>query len=651
MRVPAAEVEKMGYSLGVDLGTAYTAAAVCQNGQVEVIRLGDRSDFVRSVVYRGFDGTFLFGELAERHTVTEPERISREFKRRIGDTKTPIVIGGTPMSAHALSRALLNWVLEVVTAAQGGPPDQLTVSFPANWGPFRRELMHQVTALPDDIPVSFCTEPEAVAVHFASTGRAADNGPVAVYDLGAGTFDTCLLRRTPDGLFELFGTPGGIEQCGGEDFDYAILRWVLHTTGLEGFDADDEEGLGALARLRRECVEAKEALTTDTEATIAVGLTGRPTRVRLTRDEFGELIQPLVSETVDSLELAIRRSGQKPEELSAIVLAGGSARIPLVSEMVTERLGRPVTVSSRPKLCVAMGASLVGASNMVGTDVAKPTTIHVHRAPASTAVVLRPATAPTPAVRHEPKPARPESGQNGSGLEGRDQATLPDANQTGQGERPSGRAAADFLLNVSWYRYTALALGLLAIILALASPQPESGPIYRWNSNFAASAPQLPDGAEIQPKLLGIRLPGLDPVLVSEQKFDLRPYRFMLGGPVGAEIKVGTTQYQGELRPQEFTRWRFLNTGFVAIALCVLFSFAYVTSTLRTLRHRRRSASPTELLGLAWAGGFTGVALVLAAWVLVGRRLDLGIAVVIVMIVGVAVAFLGLGQTWRTRRD
>jgi molecular chaperone DnaK len=631
----------MGYSLGVDLGTAYTAAAICQNGQVEVIRLGDRSDFVPSLVYRGFDGAFLFGELAERHAVTEPERISREFKRRIGDAETPIVIGGAPMSAHALSRALLNWVLEVVSSAQGGPPDQLTVSFPANWGPFRRELMHQVAALPGDIPVTFCTEPEAIAVHFASSGQVTDNGPVAVYDLGAGTFDTCLLRQTPAGPFELFGTPGGIEQCGGTDFDYAILRWFLHTTGLKDLDADDEEELDALARLRRDCVEAKEALSTETEVTIAVSLTGRPIKVRLTRGEFEELIKPLVNETVDSLELAIRRSGQKPEDLSAVVLAGGSARIPLVSEMVTERLGRPVTVSGRPKLCVAMGASLVGASNMVGTDVAKPTTINGHQAPSSAAAAaLRPATAPPPVVRPEPTPARPESGQ----------ATLPGANHTGQGERPSGQSAADLLRNLSWCRYTALALSLLAIILALVSPEPESGSIYRWNSSFAGSAPQLPDGAEIQPELLGIKLPG-DPVLVSDQKFDLWAYRFVLGGPVGAEIKVGTEQGQGQLRPQEFTRWRFLNAGFVAMALCVLFSYAYVTSMLRTLRRQRRSASPTELLGLAWAGGFTGIAVVLAAWVLVGRRLDLGIAVVIVMIVSVAVAFLGVGQTWKTPRD
>jgi molecular chaperone DnaK len=626
----------MGYSLGVDLGTAYTAAAVCQDGQVEVVRLGDRSDYVPSVVYRGSDGNFLFGELAERHSVSEPERISREFKRRMGDTRR-IIIGGTPMPAHALSRAFLIWVLELVESAQGEPPEHLTVSFPANWGPYKRELLHEVTALPRDVPVTFCTEPEAVAIHFASSGRFTGDGPLAVYDLGAGTFDTCLLGRTQDGLFELLGTPEGIEQCGGEDFDYAILQWALSTSGVDA-DEDDEDERSALAGLRRECVEAKEALSSETEVTITGSASGRPIKVRLTRPEFEELIRPRVAETVDRLEYAIRKAGQRPADLSGVVLAGGSARVPLVTEMVTERLARSATVSTRPKLCVAMGAALIGATNLPPAAVPRPTALEVRR-PLASSPLARMKSDFTPALVEEP----------GSAQRGAGHVSLVGATAVAPVQSPVAHPTA-LLRGLSWYRYATLALGLLAIILALVGPGPEEVPVIRWNSSFVGSAPQLPDGAKIQPTLLGLKPLGLNPARVTEGKFDLKPYRFWLGGPVAAEVQAGADPEPRELRPQEFTRWRFVNVGFVAATLCVLFSFAYVTSMLRRLRRLRRSAGPTELLGLAWAGGFVGIAVVLGAWVLAGNRLDGAVAVMIIMTTAVAVAMLGLGKTWRGTR-
>ena len=89
----------MSYSLGIDLGTTYTAAAVSDGRHAEIVPLGDRSPQAPSVIYKSPDGTFRYGESAERHAATEPERIAREFKRRMGD-QTPIFVAGTPMSAQ-----------------------------------------------------------------------------------------------------------------------------------------------------------------------------------------------------------------------------------------------------------------------------------------------------------------------------------------------------------------------------------------------------------------------------------------------------------------------------------------------------------------------------------------------------------------------
>ena len=104
----------MGYRLGVDLGTTFTAAAVDDGTSPAMLGLGNRALTVPSVVFLSPDGTFLFGEAAERRASRRPARSAREFKRRIGDT-VPILLGGQPFSPQALSARLLAWVVSIAT--------------------------------------------------------------------------------------------------------------------------------------------------------------------------------------------------------------------------------------------------------------------------------------------------------------------------------------------------------------------------------------------------------------------------------------------------------------------------------------------------------------------------------------------------------
>ena len=126
--------------LGIDLGTTYTAAAVHDGGPgrgPEVVPLGDRGPSVPSVLYLQPDGSFLAGDAAERHAVTDPQSIARQFKRRLGDP-TPLLVGGTGLPAEVLTGHLLRFVVETVVRARGGErPAKIVLTHPANWGPFK----------------------------------------------------------------------------------------------------------------------------------------------------------------------------------------------------------------------------------------------------------------------------------------------------------------------------------------------------------------------------------------------------------------------------------------------------------------------------------------------------------------------------------
>lgn len=350
------------YALGIDLGTTYTAAATWRDGRVEIASLGSRGAVIPSVVLLRDDETFLTGETASRRALTEPDRVAREFKRRLGDP-TPLLLGGVPYSAEGLMARLLRWVVDEVSAREGGEPESICVSHPANWGPYKLDLLQQAVRRANlDCPVSYTTEPAAAATFYAQ-GRPVPSGAVvAVYDLGGGTFDAAVLRKTDSG-FQILGQPEGIERLGGVDFDAAVFSHVSRAIGdkLEELDEGDPAAVAAVARLREECVEAKEALSTDTDVSIPVLLPNLNTEVRLTRSEYEAMVRPVLHESIEALRRALRSAQVEPDDLHAVLLVGGSSRMPLVAQLVGAELGRPVAVDAHPKHAIALGAAWVAS--------------------------------------------------------------------------------------------------------------------------------------------------------------------------------------------------------------------------------------------------------------------------------------------------
>ncbi|MEV6598541.1 Hsp70 family protein [Actinoplanes sp. NPDC051346] len=412
------------YALGIDLGTTFTAAAIWRDGRAETVSLGDRSAAIPSVVLLRQDETFLTGDSAHRRGLSEPQRVAREFKRRLGDT-TPILLGGVPQSAEALMSRLLRWVVDEVARREGGLPTAICVSHPANWGPYKLDLFRQATRMADlGVPVTYTTEPEAAAVNYTQQQRVEQGTVVAVYDLGGGTFDAAVLRKTATG-FEVMGQPEGIERLGGADFDAAVFNHVRTALDgkLEELDEDDSAVINAVARLRDECVQAKEALSSDTDTTIPVLLPDVSTEVRLTRAEFEAMVRPALHGSVEALQRALRSADCTPDQVHSVLLVGGSSRMPIVAQLVGSELGRPVVVDAHPKHSVALGAAwlaggaLAKPAGAAGTP-SRPVPPREQAAPATppatppvTPPVAPPVTPPvTPAARPTPSappPARP----------------------------------------------------------------------------------------------------------------------------------------------------------------------------------------------------------------------------------------------------
>ena len=379
----------MRYAVGVDLGTTFTSAAVGGPGGTRVVALSPTMT-VPSVAYRAPDGSLLTGTSALAATA-DPALVARGFKRRLGDP-TPLVLGGQPYSPAALMAAQLRTVLDHVTLTEGMPPAAVMLTCPAIWGPYRREKFAEVPKLAGIDNYQFLTEPEAAATHYSVERRLGDGEVVAVYDLGGGTFDTTILRMRAGGM-EILGTPEGIEHMGGIDFDETLLAHLDDRLGgaIDGLDPDDPATATALAEIRAMCVRAKEELSIEPDVTLSVPLPSGARKVTVTRLDFNDMIRPSVQMTTDALRRTIISAGIRPDDLSAVLLAGGSSRIPLVSQLVSEEFGKPVRVTLHPKFTVSLGAA---ATVLRGLDTEPPTVRVAPVAPPAVAATASPSRPP-----------------------------------------------------------------------------------------------------------------------------------------------------------------------------------------------------------------------------------------------------------------
>lgn len=378
----------MGYWLGIDVGITCTVAAICRaepgrRALPEVIPLGNRSAAVSSVLYLGQDGQVIVGEAAERCALSAADRVVREVIRRVSD-QVPVVIGGVPHSAPKVAALVVRWVVDQVAQREGGSAVGITITHPVGWTAETIQAMADALGGVDLPEVMFCPAPQAAAVNYAVQERLPAGATIAVYDLGGSSFDAAVVRKTGPATFSVLGVPEGIERLGGANFDDAVFAHVVAAVpALRAFAATGRVQR-SVALCRRECTEAKEALSTGTEVTIPVLLPEVQAQVHLLRAEFEDLIRPQVAQTVAALHRVLRSASVGPADLDAVLLVGGSSRVPLIAHLVSAELNRPVSVGADPQFATALGAALSGLL-AEGTDRADIYRADIYRADADTA--------------------------------------------------------------------------------------------------------------------------------------------------------------------------------------------------------------------------------------------------------------------------
>jgi len=389
--------------LTVDLGTSNTAAVLSVHGRHPRVIEVDGSATMPSAVFAAEDGTILVGRDAERRARLDPSRFEPNPKRRIDDGT--LLLGTSVVPVNEVLAAVLRRVFDETCRQLGGaPPDQIRLTHPARWGETRRNSLLSAARLAGiGGELVLVPEPVAAAAHFASLpGHALAPGQsLAVYDLGAGTFDVAVLDVTRAGYTVL--AENGLPDLGGLDMDQALLEYV----GREVSHRDAARWQRLLRpestadrRARRSLWEdvraAKETLSRHPQTEVPMP---EPfDDVLVTRGELEALIRPSVLRSVELLGDTVRTAGTAPDKLAGIYLVGGASRIPLVATLIADRL-RLVPVSlDQPETAVALGAC-----HMPHDDAAEQTQQFVLTGPWSAPVQAQSSARPTSPTHSGPQ--------------------------------------------------------------------------------------------------------------------------------------------------------------------------------------------------------------------------------------------------------
>ncbi len=356
----------MDLDLAIDFGTYYSSAALPLDNRIVPVQDPLRhTAFLPSSIALAKDGSFLVGTAAENRRRLDSENYRRELKRLLGST-IPIPFGTQTLSPDTLIAEILRKLKNEAELMVSGPVQKATLTIPASYGPTGKRRMEDIARMAGFTEVRLLPEPVAAAIYIAEQGTAGQamkpGETVLVYDLGGGTFDVALIRKE-DHAYHLDGQPDGDPRCGGVHFDREILEDLLSHASADQqalFDASRTDATTLRARYESEdfCQNVKKMLTESEDWEDELFLPGVPSlHYHLDRARFNEMIAPRLRHTADVCDKVVKSSSVAWQDIDAILLVGGSTRVPLVRELLADRFGRPIRGVDQPELAVCFGAA------------------------------------------------------------------------------------------------------------------------------------------------------------------------------------------------------------------------------------------------------------------------------------------------------
>ncbi len=373
----------MGKVIGIDLGTTNSAMAVYEGNEAKIIANKEGKNTTPSIVAFTDKGEILVGESAKRQAVTNPEKTIYSIKRIMGlmfnedkakeaEKRLPykivdrngacaIEISGKVYTPQEISAKILMKLKEDAESYLGESVTEAVITVPAYFNDSQRKATKEAGTIAGLNVLRIINEPTSAALAYGLDKKESEK--IMVYDLGGGTFDVTVLE-TGDNVVEVLAT-GGDAFLGGDDFDNRVIDLLAaefkSETGIE-----IKNDVMALQRLKEAAENAKKELSSAMETEInlpfiTADATGPKHLVKkLTRAKFESLTEDLMEETISKIESVIKDAGLTKNEISEVVMVGGSTRIPKVQERVKAFINKDLNKSVNPDEVVAVGASIQG---------------------------------------------------------------------------------------------------------------------------------------------------------------------------------------------------------------------------------------------------------------------------------------------------